>query len=266
MNRTASRSSPPTGRIRNVGHAWRRRRSVHLVQQQRRLLARLWRRGLRRGGQPLRRRHGQYPRAEVFPRSDVPPQPGAARGRVTASSSLRAELRWVRMGPSTSVMRAAPISSALTPRGSSWARSGKLERRRGNSAPGWDRRRTEMAKSGSPITATNGSSASARMANSATPGGSRGSGEGEFQNPNGVAVNAGGQVFVADADNNRLQVFTADGQFLATIGSYGAKPGQFRTRSASRPGTTGSSMSAIAIASRPSVSSPRGDRRGSSAP
>jgi len=45
---------------------------------------------------------------------------------------------------------------------------------------------------------------------------------------NGVAVNELGQVFVADADNNRLQAFTADGQFLATIGRDGTKPGEFQ--------------------------------------
>ena len=51
---------------------------------------------------------------------------------------------------------------------------------------------------------------------------------------------------MADADNNRLQVFTADGQFLATVGSYGTGPGTVpTTRSASRSGTTGSSMSPI---------------------
>ncbi len=45
--------------------------------------------------------------------------------------------------------------------------------------------------------------------------GSSGSGNGEFNIPLGIAVNESGHVFVTDANNNRVQVFTQTGQFLA---------------------------------------------------
>jgi len=57
--------------------------------------------------------------------------------------------------------------------------------------------------------------------------GESGTKDGEFYNPNDVAVDAMGRVFVADDGNNRLQVFTTDGQFLAkvdTTGIDGARP------------------------------------------
>ncbi len=56
----------------------------------------------------------------------------------------------------------------------------------------------------------------------------RGSGEGLFAFPNGIAVNGTGYVYVTDTDNHRVQVFTATGQFVATWGSDGSGPGQFQ--------------------------------------
>jgi DNA-binding beta-propeller fold protein YncE len=44
--------------------------------------------------------------------------------------------------------------------------------------------------------------------------GKRGTGPGEFNLPHSVAVDAKGQVYVADRENNRVQVFDADGKFL----------------------------------------------------
>lgn len=45
--------------------------------------------------------------------------------------------------------------------------------------------------------------------------GEPGSGPGEFHLPHGIAVDTQGRVFVADRENNRIQVFSADGQFLS---------------------------------------------------
>ena len=44
--------------------------------------------------------------------------------------------------------------------------------------------------------------------------GSRGSGDGQFNAPYGVAFDSTGNVYVVNRDNGRIQVFTADGQFL----------------------------------------------------
>jgi DNA-binding beta-propeller fold protein YncE len=55
-----------------------------------------------------------------------------------------------------------------------------------------------------------------------------GSGDGQFRYPQGIAVDSGGNVFVSDNENHRIQEFTADGQFLTSIGGFGYDPGQFR--------------------------------------
>ncbi len=44
--------------------------------------------------------------------------------------------------------------------------------------------------------------------------GGPGSGPGQFRTPHGVATTADGRVFVADRENDRVQIFTPDGRFL----------------------------------------------------
>ena len=51
--------------------------------------------------------------------------------------------------------------------------------------------------------------------------GSQGSGQGQFKNPCGVAVDHEGNILVADYNNHRIQKFTANGQFLAAVGFKG---------------------------------------------
>ncbi|MBI4329996.1 MAG: hypothetical protein HY673_01795, partial [Chloroflexi bacterium] len=58
-------------------------------------------------------------------------------------------------------------------------------------------------------------------------GGSEGSGDGQFYSPQGIAVDAGGYVYVADTGNHRIQKFSATGTFLGKFGSYGAGNDQF---------------------------------------
>jgi NHL repeat len=60
-----------------------------------------------------------------------------------------------------------------------------------------------------------------------TQWGTPGRGDGQFTNPNDLAVGAGGQVYVADTDNHRIQRFTSDGAYVAQWGVFGDEAGQF---------------------------------------
>jgi hypothetical protein len=50
----------------------------------------------------------------------------------------------------------------------------------------------------------------------------------EFQNPRGLAVDAKGYVYVADAGANDIKVFGPDGKFVRTLGRKGQGPGEFQ--------------------------------------
>jgi sugar lactone lactonase YvrE len=50
---------------------------------------------------------------------------------------------------------------------------------------------------------------------------------GDFSKPGGVAVDAEGNLYVADTWNNRIEIFDADGNFTSTFGKAGDGPGYF---------------------------------------
>ena len=50
---------------------------------------------------------------------------------------------------------------------------------------------------------------------------------GDFSKPTGVAVDAEGNLYVADTMNNRIEIFDADGVFISTFGKAGDGPGYF---------------------------------------
>src|SRR6266516_1477021 len=56
--------------------------------------------------------------------------------------------------------------------------------------------------------------------------GGRGAGKGELDLPTGLAVDANGNILVADTGNGRIEKFSPAGTFLSTIGTKGAGHGQ----------------------------------------
>lgn len=50
---------------------------------------------------------------------------------------------------------------------------------------------------------------------------------GDFSKPAGMAVDADGNLYVADTLNNRIEIFDADGKFISTFGKAGDGPGYF---------------------------------------
>ena len=57
--------------------------------------------------------------------------------------------------------------------------------------------------------------------------GKKGKGEGEFNLPHAIFLDAKGRVYVGDRENNRVQVFDADGKFLAQWRDSGAPFGLY---------------------------------------
>ena len=58
-------------------------------------------------------------------------------------------------------------------------------------------------------------------------GGGRGTADGQFELPTDVAVDALGNIYVADDGNNRIQRFDPSGAFSAKWGSAGTADAQF---------------------------------------
>ncbi len=57
--------------------------------------------------------------------------------------------------------------------------------------------------------------------------GSKGTGNGQFDEPTGISANGTGHIFVADTLNNRIQIFDASGKYLDQFGQSGTGNGQF---------------------------------------
>ena len=57
--------------------------------------------------------------------------------------------------------------------------------------------------------------------------GKNGSGNGELNTPTSIGIDSDNVVYVTEAGNNRVSVFTCEGKFLTSFGSYGSGPGQF---------------------------------------
>jgi DNA-binding beta-propeller fold protein YncE len=59
--------------------------------------------------------------------------------------------------------------------------------------------------------------------------GEPGTGNGQFNQPQGLAVDSSGIIYVVDTWNHRVQKFTLSGDFRGTWGSLGSADGQFKT-------------------------------------
>jgi sugar lactone lactonase YvrE len=59
------------------------------------------------------------------------------------------------------------------------------------------------------------------------PFGAQGTAQGQLERPNGVAVDASGNVWIADSWNNRIVELDRNGGFVRQVGSFGAAAGQF---------------------------------------
>jgi tripartite motif-containing protein 71 len=57
--------------------------------------------------------------------------------------------------------------------------------------------------------------------------GSAGSGDGQFNYPQNIAIDANGNLYVADTGNNRIEKFDTNGVYLSQFGSFGSGNGQF---------------------------------------
>jgi DNA-binding beta-propeller fold protein YncE len=60
--------------------------------------------------------------------------------------------------------------------------------------------------------------------------GKKGSGDGEFNLPHAIRLDAKGNVYVGDRENNRIQIFDGKGKYLAQYRDGGAPYGLFLTR------------------------------------
>ena len=54
-------------------------------------------------------------------------------------------------------------------------------------------------------------------------------GDGQFNDPNGIAIDNSGNIFVTDTQNNRVEVFDSSGHFIYKFGANGNDNGQFMT-------------------------------------
>ena len=88
----------------------------------------------------------------------------------------------------------------------------------------------EIAAGGDVYVAEFGASAVSRFTSEGalvTRWGTRGSADGQFQSPIGLALDSIGNVYVTDHSANRVQKFTSNGAFIAKWGSTGSGNGQF---------------------------------------
>lgn len=88
--------------------------------------------------------------------------------------------------------------------------------------------------------------------------GGRGSEPSRLKNPRGIALDATGNIWIADTGNDRLQKFNADGNLLQVIGRSGSGEGELRSPSGVAVSPKGNLMVADTGNRRVQVFSPKG--------
>ncbi len=58
--------------------------------------------------------------------------------------------------------------------------------------------------------------------------GSAGTGNGQFKDPQGIAIDAEGHIFIVDKGNSRVQEFSSAGEYIRQFGSAGSENGQLK--------------------------------------
>ena len=59
--------------------------------------------------------------------------------------------------------------------------------------------------------------------------GTNGSANGQFNNASGILLHKDSNLYIADRENNRIQVLDKNGSFIKIIGGYGTAPGFFKS-------------------------------------
>ena len=88
--------------------------------------------------------------------------------------------------------------------------------------------------------------------------GSCGLGEGQLRDHTGISVSSTGEVVVSDSQNHRVQIFSADGQYLRRFGKKGTADGQFSSPRGLSHNSAGNIIVADSNNSRIQVFSPAG--------
>ncbi len=202
---------------------------VGLVRQRQRAVQPSHRRGDGRRRQRLRRGHCQPPHPEVHQHRHLPHPVGLARQRQRAvqlshrRGDGRRRQRLRRGSAATTASRSSPAPAPTSPSGARPAAA------TGSSPIPAAWRRTPPATSTSRTTTTTASRSSPAPAPTSPSGARPAAATGSSTSPYGVATDAAGNVYVADAGNHRIQKFTGTGTYLTQWGSPGSGNGQFNS-------------------------------------